>query len=168
MVASPDAGLPPNVLASESHAGLSRAFGVVPATSFSYRRGHDLILANVRYIPEFGWYLVVEQAENGLTADVTRTLLINLAVCALITAVVLGLVKRAVRAYQERIETLRGIVPICSYCKKIRDDQGYWNQVEAYVSRHTQAEFSHGICPDCLQQHYPEMVAQYPDIAEEK
>lgn len=56
----------------------------------------------------------------------------------------------------EQIKTLRGIVPICSRCKKIRDDRGYWEQVEAYVTRHTAAEFSHGICPGCLDELYPE------------
>jgi len=50
----------------------------------------------------------------------------------------------------DEITTLRGIVPICSYCKKIRDDKGYWNQVEQYVSEHTEAKFSHGICPACF------------------
>lgn len=55
----------------------------------------------------------------------------------------------------ERIKTLDGIVPICSNCKKIRDDKGYWEQVEAYVSRHTDAQFSHGICPDCAARLYP-------------
>jgi PAS domain S-box-containing protein len=56
----------------------------------------------------------------------------------------------------EQIKTLKGIVPICASCKKIRDDKGYWEQVEAYVSRHTEAQFSHGICPDCLKRLYPE------------
>ena len=55
------------------------------------------------------------------------------------------------------IKTLQGIVPICSFCKKIRDDKGFWNQVEAYVSQHTEAEFSHGVCPDCQREHYPEL-----------
>ena len=47
------------------------------------------------------------------------------------------------------IRTLRGILPICSYCKKIRDDKGYWNQIEKYISDHSEAGFSHGICPEC-------------------
>jgi|GEM_PF-2223626 ligand-binding sensor domain-containing protein len=54
------------------------------------------------------------------------------------------------------IKTLRGIVPICSYCKKIRDDQGYWEQLESYISEHSNAEFSHGICPECLKEHFPD------------
>ncbi|MBU4263573.1 MAG: DUF3365 domain-containing protein [Proteobacteria bacterium] len=56
------------------------------------------------------------------------------------------------------IKTLHGIIPICSFCKKIRDDKGYWSQVEAYVQKHTQAEFSHAICPVCLKEHYPDLV----------
>ena len=52
--------------------------------------------------------------------------------------------------YAQNIETLRGIIPICSYCKEIRDDEGYWNQVETYVAKHADASFSHGICPTCF------------------
>jgi len=56
----------------------------------------------------------------------------------------------------DQIKTLRGIIPICAGCKKIRDDQGYWNQVEVYVRDHTEAKFSHGLCPECLERLYPE------------
>lgn len=55
------------------------------------------------------------------------------------------------------VKTLRGILPICSFCKKIRDDKGYWDQVEVYVKQHTDADFSHSICPDCAVEHYPDM-----------
>ena len=48
------------------------------------------------------------------------------------------------------IKSLKGMLPICGYCKSIRDDSNYWHQLEAYVSEHSDAEFSHGICPDCL------------------
>ncbi|PLX48959.1 MAG: hypothetical protein C0613_08735 [Desulfobulbaceae bacterium] len=60
----------------------------------------------------------------------------------------------------EEIKTLRGILPICSFCKKIRDDQGYWEQVDVYIHKHAEAEFSHSICPDCLEKHYPEPVKE--------
>jgi len=53
------------------------------------------------------------------------------------------------------VKTLRGIVPICSYCKKVRNDQGFWDQVEVYVQQHTEADFSHGICPNCLEELFP-------------
>ena len=57
----------------------------------------------------------------------------------------------------EQIKTLRGVVPICASCKKIRDDKGYWEQVDAFVARHTEAQFSHGICPDCVSRLYPDI-----------
>jgi hypothetical protein len=55
------------------------------------------------------------------------------------------------------IKTLRGIVPICAHCKKVRDDKGYWTQVESYVAKHTEAAFSHGLCPDCAKGLYPDL-----------
>ena len=57
------------------------------------------------------------------------------------------------------VQTLRGLLPICANCKKIRDDKGYWNQMETYISQHSGADFSHGVCPDCLSQLYPEYAA---------
>lgn len=54
------------------------------------------------------------------------------------------------------IKTLRGIIPICSYCKKIRDDKGYWTQLECYISENSDADLSHGICPECLKRHHPD------------
>lgn len=58
------------------------------------------------------------------------------------------------------IKTLRGLLPICASCKRIRDDRGYWEKVESYIARHSEAEFTHGICPDCLRQLYPEYSAK--------
>ena len=56
----------------------------------------------------------------------------------------------------DKVKTLSGFLPICASCKKIRDDQGYWNQIESYITHHSEAVFSHGICPDCAQKLYPE------------
>jgi YesN/AraC family two-component response regulator len=55
------------------------------------------------------------------------------------------------------VKLLSGLLPICASCKKIRDDKGYWNQVESYVQQHSEAKFSHGMCPDCLKKWYPEL-----------
>jgi hypothetical protein len=60
-------------------------------------------------------------------------------------------------AATEEIKTLRGILPICASCKKIRDDEGYWNQIEQYISDRSDAKFSHGICPECVRKLYPGM-----------
>lgn len=54
----------------------------------------------------------------------------------------------------EQVKQLKGLIPICAACKKIRDDQGYWNQIEAYIEQHSEAQFSHGICQDCAKELY--------------
>ena len=58
----------------------------------------------------------------------------------------------------DHIKILQGIIPICSFCKRIRNDQNYWEQVEEYISKHSGAAFSHGICPTCLKKEYPEFA----------
>ncbi len=55
-----------------------------------------------------------------------------------------------------RVRTLSGLIPICSHCKKIRDDKQSWHQLERYISDHSDAAFSHGICPDCIEEWYAE------------
>ena len=57
------------------------------------------------------------------------------------------------------VKQLSGLLPICAACKKIRDDSGYWNQLESYISRHSEADFSHGICPECADEMFPEIAA---------
>lgn len=61
------------------------------------------------------------------------------------------------------IKVLRGIIPICSFCKKIRNDKGFWEQVDVYVRQHADVDFSHGVCPDCAREHYPELRGKKPD-----
>ena len=62
----------------------------------------------------------------------------------------------ALQKAQSQIKTLSGIIPICMFCKEVRNDEGYWKKVEQFVEEHSDAQFSHGICPDCLGKHYPE------------
>ena len=54
------------------------------------------------------------------------------------------------------VKQLKGLLPICMFCKKIRNDENYWQQIEEYLLEHTEADFSHAICPECLEKHYPE------------
>ncbi|MFZ7125580.1 MAG: hypothetical protein ACOWWM_05430, partial [Desulfobacterales bacterium] len=61
---------------------------------------------------------------------------------------------RELEASQKQVRILRGFLPICSHCKKIRDDNGYWNQIESYITAHSEAEFSHSICPECAEAHF--------------
>ena len=56
----------------------------------------------------------------------------------------------------KEIKTLQGILPLCSFCKKIRDDKGYWEQVDVYLHKYSQADISHSVCPECLEKHYSE------------
>lgn len=58
------------------------------------------------------------------------------------------------QAALDKVKQLSGLLPICSHCKKIRDDEGYWQQVEVYIRDHSEAEFSHGICPECMKSFY--------------
>ena len=55
----------------------------------------------------------------------------------------------------DQVKQLKGLIPICANCKKIRDDKGFWSQIESYIERHSEALFSHGICPDCMADLYP-------------
>lgn len=71
--------------------------------------------------------------------------------------------KKELEEVQEKLKTLTGLLPICSSCKKIRDDKGYWNHVEAFIRKHSEASFSHGICPECMRKLYPDFAEKiYP------
>lgn len=63
------------------------------------------------------------------------------------------------RRLHSEIKILRGILPLCSFCKKIRDDKGYWEQVDIYLRKYSEANISHSLCPECTRKHYPELYA---------
>ncbi len=66
--------------------------------------------------------------------------------------------QEALRQAREReLRQLRGLLSVCAHCKRIRNEQGQWEPMESYLSHHSQADFSHGLCPDCLKAHYPEL-----------
>ena len=102
-----------------------------------------------------------------------RTYLIGLMIVASGFTVYLGLVlNRMIHALQTEsrrreeavasVRVLSGLLPICMSCKKIRDDKGYWNQIEGYIREHSEAEFSHGMCPECTRKLYPEFADTLP------
>lgn len=62
-----------------------------------------------------------------------------------------------------KVKTLSGLLPICSSCKRIRDDRGYWNQIEMYIRDHSEADFSHGLCPECAKKLYPRYFPGHED-----
>jgi len=58
------------------------------------------------------------------------------------------------------VKTLSDLLPICAYCKNIRDDRGYWSKLESYITEHAGTRFSHGICPDCMKRNFPEFAEE--------
>jgi len=69
---------------------------------------------------------------------------------------------RSLQAALNEVRTLSGLLPICSHCKKIRDDRGYWTQIESYIRDHSLADFTHGICPECARVHFPDAAGAVP------
>ncbi|MBE9156138.1 GAF domain-containing protein [Nodosilinea sp. LEGE 06152] len=68
----------------------------------------------------------------------------------------------------EKMETMAGLIPICSYCKGIRSDQGYWSTVEAFIQQHSDVGFTHGVCDNCMKRHFPEVASVLlPDLEAE-
>ncbi len=67
------------------------------------------------------------------------------------------------QAALSKVKTLSGLLPICASCKKVRDDQGYWSQIEDYIKQHSDADFSHSICPECMKKLYPEVYERIKD-----
>jgi hypothetical protein len=78
-----------------------------------------------------------------------------------------GASENLARAISE-VKKLSGLLPMCANCKKIRNDEGYWQQVEDYITKHTEAEFSHGLCPDCAKKLYPELAMKKNTSSEAK
>ena len=107
----------------------------------------------------FGTICVLDNKENAYSAIAEKILLqlkklieANIAIVYMNNE--LGEENKNLKDFIKEIKTLRGILPICSSCKKIRDDEGFWNHVENYIRERTDAEFSHGICPECADKIY--------------
>ncbi len=85
-----------------------------------------------------------------------------LALFAIWTTAILSVQREAIQKEKEKallkVKILSGFLPICAACKKIRDTKGYWNQVESYIRDHSEAEFSHGLCPECAKKLYPDYI----------
>lgn len=129
-----------------------------------YESNGRQLSVNKNWLPDLGWhsYIVsdLERDQSELLILVIKNFALYSLLLLCITMLMFYLVKRFKEDLDDafaQIKTLRGILPICSSCKKIRDDRGYWNQLEGYIGAHSQADFSHGICPDCAKRLYPEI-----------
>ena len=105
-----------------------------------------------------GWVLAMAFAHSIRTdqaaADERREALVRLEKALANNQQLVGELREALA----NVKTLRGLLPICAFCKKIRNDEGYWEQLEGFVSSHSDARFSHSFCPECMAEQYPEHV----------
>jgi GAF domain-containing protein len=126
--------------------------------------GFPILLPNGR---PFGTICILDNKENRYSHTYER-LILNLRdviqghLELLFMNHVLGEENKRLTDYLAEIRSLRAILPICSNCKKIRDDEGYWQEVECYISAHSDTMFSHGICPECARKLYPDLYDDEP------
>lgn len=104
-----------------------------------------------------GTLCVIDRERRPLTADQSQTLQTLLQTLArqIISQLEFRRTASDLAAALSELKTLHGLLPICSHCKSVRNDTGYWESVESYVEAHSEADFSHGICPGCMERHYP-------------
>jgi hypothetical protein len=155
-----------------------------PETKIRYSRNGETVHLNTRQIPELNWIMYVEENEAKSTEILYRALFVNLGLTAALSLLFFIIIQKRIHWYQritekqksailaqhqelivknkvlqlalDNVKKLHGLLPICASCKKIRNDEGYWEQIEVYIKDHSEADFSHGICPDCLEKLYPE------------
>ncbi len=104
-------------------------------------------------LPVGSIYCIYLWGENPSTSIVAVNTLIRIIILLIITYLI-KIVKRQQEQLSERINNLEKFLPICSFCKKIRDKDNSWHQIESYITEKTDTEFSHSICPDCAEKHY--------------
>ena len=152
-----------------------------PAIPEAPRRAQTLtqiaaLIVGLVFATEFGVMMVF--GRRFVVFDPTLgALMDSLLLVVVVSPFVVSLFKQRRRAEQQREEVIRqleqalaevrklsGLLPICAHCKKIRDDHGYWNRIEEYLRDHSEAEFSHGICPDCSHQLFGEYTDEMPGL----
>lgn len=139
--------------------------------SEKWRNNPDIKLNMISYLgfpltyPDgtpFGTICVLDTKENAYSENYERLMLdfrdiIQGHLELMYMNHVLGVRNKNLMDFISEIKILRGIIPICSFCKKVRTDKGYWESVEEYLADHSDAEFSHGVCPDCKKKYYNEL-----------
>ncbi|HSR36545.1 MAG TPA: PAS domain S-box protein, partial [Desulfurivibrionaceae bacterium] len=143
-----------DILAPEESAHCQAAFGEVMA-------GKPLDTIETVFLAKDGRKVFVEGNASAKLKDgkpaYTRAIFHDITARKQAEAEMTQLVGELQRSLAE-VKTLSGLLPICSWCKKIRDDKGYWNQLESYISEHSGVDFSHGVCPECMRKHYPDLM----------
>lgn len=116
-------------------------------------------IANREFLARVRAYVRLQQAESALRVNQAKLM------AALEEKD--RLVEDLQRALSE-VRSLRGLLPICAHCKKVRDDQGYWNRVETYLAKHSQIRFTHSLCPECIPKFFPDEDGPDLDTAHEQ
>jgi hypothetical protein len=140
--------------------GLSAQFPVVyvvPVCLAAWYSGRGPALALAVAVPllRLG-FLLIRTPVDDYSSLVLPTLLRGVAIVFL--ALWFARLAALERDLANRVRALEGLLPICSFCKSIRNDGGEWERLEAFISRRSEAEFSHGLCPPCSEAHYPDML----------
>jgi len=130
------------------------------------------VIAAYEFIPELAWAVIAKVDLEEVQRPFIKASLLSgsLGLVAVIIGSVIfvrvttPIIRKLDKTDKELTKTLAvvnrlsGLLPICASCKKIRDDNGYWNEIEAYIKEYSDAEFSHGICPDCARRLYPNLI----------
>ena len=133
---------------------------VVPVLLAAWYSGRLAALAVAVVLPltHLAFTLVVWNEAASVSSNVLSAL-VRAAVWAFVGVVIARLAEHE-RELEKEVEALEGLLPICMYCKSIRNDAGEWENLETYLSRRTEATFTHGLCARCEEQHYPELQAK--------
>lgn len=117
----------------------------------------EIFMATVYKLDE-GWFLIAEISTFTSSEVLNQITILNNELANINRQLVKK--NRQLEEAQKKIKMLSGLIPICSYCKKIRDDAGFWNQLESYITQNSEAVFSHGICPNCCKEHFPDLCEE--------
>ncbi len=135
------------------------------------RFGLNRISINKNKLKDLGWTMYVEHDLNPHYSDlmvlyvwIVSIYIVLLIISGVILMLMIKKFKTDLQNAFSKIKRLQGIIPICSVCKKIRDDNGYWNQLERYIRDNSDADLTHGICPDCAKKLYPDIDLDDEDM----
>lgn len=134
-------------------------FFILPVLFSAWYGGRSWGLTFAVTLPLVRFYFSTEWELPGTLLESMVDAVVRMSVFILI-AVLADSAASQTRELKQEVKQLEGLLPICSHCKKIKNDNGKWEVMERYISDHSQAEFTHGICPTCLEKHYPDIALE--------
>lgn len=128
---------------------------LIPVTLASHYTGGLCGVVLAIGMPILRFFLDELPGSTRMDAEVLNTILNTLVLTGFAVLVDMNAQQR--RSLEQRLRILSGLLPICSYCKRIRDEKQEWQELEGYITARSEASFSHSLCPECLQKHYPDI-----------